>query len=144
MIGNIEMALRKCKSCGRKFNSKGAGDVYCSSLCRATGFFVGGGGDTTKPGTNAPAKDIHPAPKAAKPKRTSEKFDRVRKMFDLPPSERWELAKDFTEDERAYAKRLERRRFVEEDRIFREWSWDSDEDDICDGGAIGESDDGSV
>jgi hypothetical protein len=40
---------KRCKNCGQLFDPKGPGDFFCSSLCRTTGKFVGGGGDTTKP-----------------------------------------------------------------------------------------------
>ena len=144
-MARFVMAKRKCKSCGRTFDSKGAGDFFCSPLCRATGFFVGGGGDTSKPGVAKPVRSI-PQQKPVRVRKDDEKFAKVRRMFDLPPAERWKIAKDFTEEEHAYAKRLERRRLMEEDRIFREGDWnaDSDEEAETDEGTLGESDDGSV
>lgn len=138
------MAKRKCKSCGRIFESKKAGDWFCSPLCKATGFFVGGGGDTCKPGGAKPPAAPHPKP--IRVKKDDERFNRVREMFDLPSSERWKIAKNFTEEEHAYAKRLERRRLMEESRIFREWDWDADSEEEAgvEEGMLGESDDGSV
>jgi len=140
------MAKRKCKSCGRTFASKGAGDLFCSPLCKATGFFVGGGGDTSKPGMAKPAESIL-VQKPARVRKDDERFARVRLMFALPPTKRWEIAKGFSEEERAYAKRLERRRLMEEDRIFREWDWNSKDEEAAeeeDSGMLGESDDGSI
>ena len=94
------MAYRKCKKCGRRFESKGTGDCFCSELCRMTGFFIGGGGDTSKPGVAQPAEVI-PKQMPVRVKKDDERFARVRLMFEKPPSERWEIAKDFTEEERA-------------------------------------------
>lgn len=149
-VENIEklacfvMAKRKCKSCGRTFDSKGTGDLFCSPLCKATGFFVSGGGDTSKPGAaNHPERA--PVAKVVRIRKDDAKFEHVRKMFTIPPENRWAIAKDFTDEERAYAKRLERRRLMEEDRIFSEWDWGTDQEeveDVC--GIIGDSDDGSI
>lgn len=142
------MAKRKCKKCGRTFVAKGPGEHFCSELCRMTGFFVGGGGDTSKPGVAKQAASI-PKEKPVRVKKDDERYARVRRMFSLPASERWAIAKDFSEDERSYARRIARRMLMEEDRITREWSWDSS-DEECDasadigGGMLGESDDGSV
>lgn len=142
------MAYRKCKKCGRRFESKGTGDCFCSELCRITGFFIGGGGDTSKPGVAQPAEVI-PKQMPVRVKKDDERFARVRLMFEKPPSERWEIAKDFTEEERAYARRLAKRQMMEDARFTREWTWDggSDEEDDADyegGGTLGESDDGSI
>ena len=142
------MAYRKCKKCGRRFESKGTGDCFCSELCRITGFFIGGGGDTSKPGVAQPAEVI-PKQMPVRVKKDDERFSRVRLMFEKPPSERWEIAKDFTEEERAYARRLAKRQMMEEARFTREWTWDggADEEDDADyegGGTLGESDDGSI
>ena len=141
------MAKRKCKKCGRQFESKGPGDCFCSQLCRMTGFFVGGGGDTSKPGVPQPAAVI-PAPKPMRVKKDDERFARVRLMFEKPTEERWAIAKDFSEEERAYAKRLAKRLMMEEDRLTREWTWDGGGEEAdeaaADGGMLGESDDGSI
>ena len=144
------MAYRKCKKCGRRFESKGPGDSFCSDLCRMTGFFMCGGGDTTKPGVPQPAAVI-PPPKPLRVKKDDERFARVRQMFEKPAAERWAIAKDFTEEEHAYAKRLAKRQMMEEVRFMREWTWDgfADEADDADSGGggegmLGESDDGSI
>lgn len=72
-------------------------------------------------------------------------------MFEKPAAERWAIAKDFTEEEHAYAKRLAKRQMMEEVRFMREWTWDgfADEADEADSGGggegmLGESDDGSI
>ena len=136
---------RKCKKCGRLFIPKVAGEHFCSPLCSMTGFFVGGGGDTTKPGAakvgTANTQIVHKP--AARVAAKDERYARVRKMLELPLAERWAVAKDFTADERAYAKRLARRSLMEEDRLTREWSWEVP-DDVEEGEGIGESDDGSL
>ena len=139
------MAKRKCKNCGRVFVSRGAGDFFCSPLCKATGYFVGGGGDTSKPGVAKAAQSI-PVQRPMRIRKDDEKFARVRHMFTLPVEKRWEIAKDFSEEEQSYAKRLERRRLMEEDRIFREWDWNADSEDETgeDDAVLGDSDDGSL
>lgn len=141
------MAKRKCKRCGRRFESKGPGDCFCSPICRMTGFFIGGGGDTSKPGV--PQAHVIPQPKPVRVRKDDERYARVRQMFAMPAGERWGIAKDFTADERAYAKRISRRMMMEEVRFTREWTWDGGSDDADDspfdgGGMLGESDDGSV
>lgn len=143
------MAKRKCKKCGRTFESKGTGDLYCSALCRMTGYFVGGGGDTSKPGVDRPTAEKAAPVKPMRIKKDDERFARVRRMFDLPPKDRWNVAKDFSEEERAYARRLARKQLMDDDRFTREWDWNSgdDEDDepsFIVPSTIGDSDDGSV
>lgn len=141
------MAKRKCKKCGRRFESKGPGDFFCSPICRMTGFFIGGGGDTSKPGV--PQARVIPQPKPVRVRKDDERYARVRQMFTMPPGERWGIARDFTDDERAYAKRIAKRMMMEEARFTREWTWDGGSDDADDlpldgGGMLGESDDGSI
>ena len=141
------MAKRKCKKCGRKFESSGPGDCFCSPICRMSGFFIGGGGDTSKPGVSQPK--VIPQAKPVRVRKDDERYARVRQMFTMPPSERWGIAKDFSDDERAYAKRLAKRMMMEEARFTREWDWDGSSEDADDlatdgGGMLGESDDGSV
>ena len=141
------MAKRKCKKCGRTFESSGTGDLFCSALCRMTGFFVGGGGDTSKPGVAKRADETPPKP--VRVRKDDERFARVRHMFTLPPSERWAVAKDFSEEERAYAKRMARKILMDDDRFTREWDWGAgdDEEDASsypELNTLGESDDGSV
>lgn len=141
------MAKRKCKKCGRRFEPTGPDDYFCSPICRMTGFFIGGGGDTSKPGV--PQPNIIPQLKPVRVRKDDERYARVRQMFEMPPRDRWEIAKDFTEDERAYAKRIAKRMMMEEVRFTREWDWDGGSDDAEDmsldeGGMLGESDDGSV
>ena len=143
------MAKRKCKKCGRRFESKGAGDYFCSDLCRMTGFFMGGGGDTSKPGVAQPSAVI-PTHKPIRVKKDDERFARVRLMFEKPPAERWAIAKNFTEEERSYAKHLARRQMMEEIRFTREWAWEGNGDDgdvevfSESSGSLGESDDGTL
>lgn len=141
------MAKRKCKRCGRQFESRGAGDCFCSPICRMTGFFIGGGGDTSKPGVSQP--QAIPQEKPVRVRKDDERYARVRLMFAKPPSERWEIAKDFTDDERAYARRIAKRMMMEEARFAREWVWDggsggAEDSPFDEGGTLGESDDGSV
>lgn len=143
------MAKRKCKKCGRQFESKGTGDCFCSDLCRMTGFFMGGGGDTSKPGV-AKSVAVIPMHKPIRVKKDDERFARVRLMFAKPPSERWAIAKDFTEEERSYAKHLARRQMIEEARFTREWTWDGNVEEGEDysfsdsPSSLGESDDGTL
>lgn len=143
------MAKRKCKKCGNRFDSKGPGDYYCSEICRLTGFFVGGGGDTTKPGVVSPIQKP-PVPTPIRPKKDDAKFARVRAMFEMPPSERWAIAKDFTEEERSYARRIARRMMYEESRFVRDVLWAMPAEGDDGGGQIfgydtmGDSDDGSI
>ena len=71
-------------------------------------------------------------------------------MFEKPAAERWAIAKDFTEEEHSYARRMARRQMMEEVRFMREWAWDGFADDAdadsggCGEGMMGESDDGSI
>lgn len=143
------MAKRKCRKCGNRFNSKGPGDYYCSEICRLAGFFVGGGGDTSKPGVASPTQVI-PEPKPVRPKKDDARFARVRAMFDKPPRERWAIAKDFTEEEAAYARRIAKRMMYEESRFMRDIMWDVPAEGDDGGSAMflydtmGDSDDGSI
>lgn len=142
------MAKRKCKKCGRQFESKGTGDLFCSEICRLSGFFLGGGGDTSKPGVVQSLSPIQEQ-KPVRIKKDDKRFDKVRMMFEKPPSERWNIAKDFTEEERAYAKRMARRQMMEDYRFVREWAWDGiadgeNEEPSAGDGFLGESDDGTI
>lgn len=151
---------RKCKTCGRPFVPKGADDRYCSPVCRATGCFVGGGGDQTKPMSQEmkkamERKGIESSPVEAKPKKVrggAEKFPRVHQMFDLPIGQRWELAKTFTKEEAEYSRRLARKRLQDEWKIDRIIDWDGMPEEgeslgsyegIA-GGRLGDSDDGTI
>ena len=141
--------VRKCKKCGRAFEPKDSSDVFCSQICRMTGFFVGGGGDTSKPGgvkqtVSKPKGDAVPA----RVNSGDERFARVREMLKLPPIERWSIAKDFTAEEQAYCRRLAKRLLMEETRIERENSWEVGEEadsSYCDAAEpTGDSDDGTI
>lgn len=141
--------VRKCKKCGRAFEPKDSSDVFCSQICRMTGFFVGGGGDTSKPGTvKQPTNKPKGGAAPARVNNGDEKFARVREMLKLSPLERWNIAKDFTAEEQAYCRRLARRLLMEENRIERETSWNLDEtEDSSYGDAdepSGDSDDGTI
>ena len=151
---------RKCKNCGQLFVPASAGDFFCSSLCRATGKFVGGGGDTSKPLNYEQRRALErkgkaiPKPAEEKPKKIRngvEKFPRVVKMFSLPLSERWKVAKSFTEEEREFSRRLAKRMMAEERKMETFIDWDGDAEqpepgnyDGIVGGTLGESDDGTV
>lgn len=151
---------RKCKNCGQTFIPKGKGDMFCSSLCRLTGKFVGGGGDTSKPLNYEQRKALEkkgqhtPEPKEEKPKKIRngrEKFPRVVKMFSLPVNQRWELAKTFTEEEQEFSRRMAKRLLMEERKMDSFIDWDGDLEsgelgnyDGIAGGMLGESDDGTV
>ena len=129
------MAYRKCKKCGRRFEHKGAGDGFCSDLCRMTGFFVGGGGDTSKPGVKSRSGEAAPSQSPCRAKKGEDQFQNVRNMFELPESERWTIARSFTDEERAYARRIAKRMLMAEDRFVREWSWtdaETSEEGFCD------------
>lgn len=142
--------MRKCKNCGRPFDGE-PGEMFCSQLCRTTGFFLGGGGDTSKPGvgvkTEKPKGDIK-----HRVRNGETKFPRVRLMFEQKSGEaRWAIAKDFTEEERNYAKRVAKKMISDENRIDAEWSWEVESDECelarergLSGGNVGDSDDGSV
>lgn len=121
--------------------------MFCSSTCRMTGFFVGGGGDTTKPGV--PQRKSEPVRKHPAAKPGAGGFERVKKMFSLPHSERWAIAKDFTEEERAYARRVARGQLMADDRFVREWDWNEEQDEEAASvessiASLGDSDDGTV
>ena len=149
---------KKCKNCGRMFVAKEKGEVYCSTLCKATGCFVGGGGDTSKPLNYEQRRLLEKRggdeqkPMAGSPKKVGgEKFPRVLKMFSLPSEERWELAKTFTEEERKYAQRVAKRMLIEEKKMAMdvEWEGETPGEGVWQGGfggdvSVGDSDDGTV
>lgn len=141
---------KKCKKCGRTFVPKEKGQVFCSVLCEKTGFFVGGGGDTSKPGVTASPKPKEEKVYHERAKSGDEKYSRVREMFELPIEERWKLAQTFTPEEYAYARRLGMRQLKESDRIDKEWDWNYSDVDDTDAGEpesiawVEDSDDGSL
>ena len=156
---------RRCANCGRMFVPKGAGDVFCSSLCKTTGKFVGGGGDTTKPLNEEQRKALEkkrakgllpPSPKVVelpprKIRNGNLKYPRVVEMFSLPLEKRWETAKGFTPEEREFSRRMMRRMLSAEKKLDAVMDWDGENgmeslgcyDGIV-GGSLGESDDGSI
>lgn len=130
-----------------------------------TGKFRAGGGDTTKPISEERRKEMarkgivavtetaasRRAERMPRIKGEAQKYPRVAEMFRLPVGERWAVAKDFTAEEAAYARRLAKRALSEEKRMDEICSWDGcgDETPIerysgISGGSLGESDDGSV
>ena len=150
---------RRCKTCGRSFEPKGADDHFCSPLCRTTGCFVGGGGDTSKPMSREMQRAMErkaassPSLKEEKPRKIrngAEKFPRVHQMLELPIERRWELTKQFTAEEREYCRRVMKRMLMEERRIESIVDWDSESEpglgsyEGIAGGSLGESDDGTV
>ena len=150
---------KRCKTCGRMFDPAEPGEMFCSSLCRATGNFVDGGGDTSKPLSEEQRKDLIRRGKTVpamsretKPRRIrngGEKYPRVAMMFALPPERRWEIAKDFTPEEREYGKRAAKRQMMEERKIDMAIEWEGDEPsgraaECLLGGSLGDSDDGSI
>lgn len=140
---------RKCKCCGRSFTPKSKEDRFCSAVCRTTGLFVGGGGDTTKPGKAVDtSKEESPKP-MVRVKTGDDRFARVRAMFQLPASERWAVSKTFTKEEADYARRIARRMLAEEARLTKEVSWEGgDEEEVSpvllDSVLSGDSDDGTL
>ena len=154
----------KCKNCGRMFEPKVSGEQFCSSLCRVTGKFIGGGGDTSKPlneeqrkalekkrekGLVPPSKKVEEKPK--KIRNGDAKHPRVAAMFALPVEKRWKIAKDFTAEEKEYARRVMKRMLSDEKKMDAVAEWDgSSESEVSSsyegisGGHLGESDDGSV
>lgn len=140
---------------------KAADDRYCSDVCRATGCFVSGGGDQTKPMSQEMKKAaekrlrLQPPCEERKPfnvRNGKEQFPRVHRMFDLPVSERWALARTFTKEEAEYSRRLAKKMMMEERKMDYaiDFDDDSEEDehsrsyDGISGGRIGDSDDGTV
>ena len=151
--------MRKCKTCGRPFSPKGADDRFCSPICRATGCFVAGGGDQTKPMSYEQRKALEKkgrlptSPTEAKPRKVRggpERFPRVHQMFALPIEERWALASTFTKDEAEYSRRLAKKMLQDEWRLDDMIDWDSEAEpglgnyEGIAGGSLGESDDGTV
>ena len=164
----IELAIfkmaktRKCKTCGRLFEPKGANDKFCSALCRTAGCFVGGGGDTSKPVSPEQRKlnekkraanggASSPSPEETTKRMRPEKFPRVLQMFELPIEKRYAIASTFTPEEAEYARKLAKRKLQEEMRFDQMCSWDGMEETVglgsyegLVGGSIGDSDDGSI
>lgn len=151
---------RKCKNCGRLFDPKGPGDLFCSSLCRVTGKFVGGGGDTSKPLSYEQRKALEkkglsiPKPVEEKPRKIrngGEKFPRVVQMFSLPIEQRWELSRTFSPAEQEFCRRMAKRLLMEERKMDALIDWDGEAEaaepasyEGLSGGTLGESDDGTV
>ena len=144
---------RKCRNCGRLFDPKGKDELFCSSLCRTTGLFVGGGGDTSKPSADGTSKKGVESKKIRQHKESHKvnkrgsdsKFPRVKELFELPLEKRWNFAKTFSEDEMAYARRIASR-MLNEDRLIDELClWEiPDSETVDDGENYGDSDDGSI
>ena len=162
---------RKCKTCGRPFQPKAAGDAFCSPLCRTAGCFIGGGGNTAKPLSPEQRKAMEkkerkqaaerkpssqkPKGKPGRPKSASpgeKPFPRVHHMFTLPLSKRFAVSKKFTPEEAEYCRRLMKRKLIEEFRMDEAIGWEmpgcEDEGlgsyEGITGGVLGESDDGSI
>ena len=150
---------RKCKCCGALFTPKGAGDCFCSGLCRTSSLFVSGGGDTSKPMSPERKKALEKAGKkaeAASQKKVvkrykadaAARFPRVVEMLSIPKEHRWKVAKNFTEEEREYARSLAQKELAEERRFVEIASWDGAGDETEEYGEVGEdigdSDDGTV
>lgn len=120
---------RKCAFCGKELPD--GAERYCSGLCRTTA-------------SSMAAKDGGRMGEKA----SAGRYPRVEAMLKLPPERRWEISRDFTEDERRYARTLSLR----EDRLDQFlWGLGSDgaqtgsEDGCLElGGDIGTSDDGTV
>ena len=140
---------RKCKCCGGAFTPKDKDDRFCSAVCRTTGLFVGGGGDTTKPGKAVEAsKEEAPKP-VVRVRAGDERFARVRAMFQLPIKERWAVSRTFSKEEAEYARRMARRMLAEDERLTRETSWDGEVEEevsaaLLDSIMSGDSDDGTI
>lgn len=164
------MALkRRCKVCGRMFEAATANEAYCGGVCRATGLFMGGGGDTTKPMSEERRKELERAKRKSGEAAVSsqrkggeevgkrvrgglERFPRVAEMFRLPVSERARISATFTSEEAECARRVVKKMLMEERLMDEICSWDGgmeERDELgrfagLEGGSIGESDDGSV
>lgn len=136
------LQARKCKLCGREFVPQKAGDRYCPGVCSLTAGLI-------------------PTPSEKKPAASSgggwaakeAKFPRVMEMFALPKNDgrRWEIAKDFTEEEREFARKYAKRQMALENMIDYNCACGGyggeDEDDdsrTFDHNSLGDSDDGSI
>lgn len=131
---------RRCKVCGRPF--VGAGE-FCSEICKTTGVFVGGGGDTSKPNSTIKVVKVKPQKIGI----SEEQKEKVRAVFDLPLEERWNKIKVLSPEERAYAKRVAYKMLKEEQMIESLTDWDigeSSEGEEETSEDIGDSDDGSI
>ena len=149
---------RRCKCCGALFTPKGAGDHFCSGLCRTSGLFVSGGGDTSKPlsperkkmleKSGGAQKDIPKKPAKRYRADAAEKYPRVVAMLALLREDRWRVAKNFSEEEREYARSLAQKELSEERRFMEIASWDGTGDEAEEYGEvvedIGDSDDGTI
>ena len=156
------MKQRKCKSCGRLFFPKNQ-EWFCSTVCSITGNFVSGGGDTSKPlskerqqmlssrmRANIPQKNSQPR-KSVRICNGKDKYPRVHYMFSLPIEKRWDVAKQFTDEEYEYYKRLVKSKQREEYKLDMIIDWDrgaSGHEEVCYedliGGSLGASDDGTI
>ena len=116
-------------------------------LCRTTALFVGGGGDQRKPNSTIGEVRIRREEEdTKKSKRGSDiKYPRVKELFELPIDERWKLAKTFSQNEMAYARRIQKRMMNEDNLIDELYTWElTDPSQESSNEMIGESDDGSI
>lgn len=144
------MAEQTCRMCGTRFDGEGAGEGFCSSLCRMTGENLGvGAAPKPKKERRKPAEGEKWKGGGRPPE--SRKFPRVVEMFSLPLEQRAAISSTFTPEEAAYARKVMKRELMEERRLEEFITWDGE------GGyggldrysgmgfdRLGESDDGSI
>ena len=139
-----------CRMCGTKFSGEGAGEGFCSALCRMTGENLGVGA-APKPKRERRRKPDGERQKSSGRPPESRKFPRVMEMFGLPLSERAAISSTFTPEEAAFARKVMKRELMEERRLDELIEWDGA---AADRGldryagigfdSLGESDDGTV
>ena len=144
------MAEQTCRMCGTRFDGEGAGEGFCSSLCRMTGENLGvGAAPKPKKERRKPTEGEKWRGGGRPPE--SRKFPRVVQMFSLPLEQRAAISSTFTPEEAAYARKVMKRELMEERRLEEFITWDGEGgygglDRYAGMGydRLGESDDGSI
>lgn len=142
-----------CRLCGRKFIPTTKGEKYCPGVCAMTA-------DMIRPmqpaGRRRTPAAVHTDEPKAKPRPEEAAFPRVMAMFAAPIEERWKMARDFTEAEAEFSRKMQRRMLAEEKRLDYDatpcycTSACTDDDEESQGKSpfeddpLGDSDDGTV
>lgn len=125
-----EKKKRKCRGCGREFYPQ-SDEKFCTKVCEASARFIREGKKERGPNYTKPKAE------------EARKYARVMAMFKMPVSERWQIASTFTQEEKAYSLRIQKRMLYDDMRFAKDCEPASDSEREEDG-ILGESDDGTL